>query len=282
MRNFVFMLLSMTSFLWACTDAPEVQPVESLSVLSSDSMAVLFLRDAMNMDDENYPVNWVASDTSTWDGLEFDTIVDPITSKKWLAVTSATLYLVDKNRSIPGDIYYFEHLENLKIYGCTGSKINGDIPRTVKSILIDRINPEDRGYMELDEYREGDGELNISKGYNIFERIEIHGVAMKSIKFKASPKAEIDLSDNLLEGAVPWAMCAFLSPVNLDNNRYESFAQDRYLWRDAFRNDPQKYGCTVPYLRNNNITFFPEWVLQLNTWPEQSMKFIGNPGFVMP
>lgn len=259
--------------LWSCSNEQN-EPEIPLEVLPSDLRGLKIFYEALGVENGNYPVQWSLEDVSTWKnaGIEFDTITDAESQKNFLTVSSLTVYLPHKGDELPRGLYHLENLRDLKIYGCAGSCFDGRfIPSTVKSLLIDRLNPEDPGY--IIGVPNEDNMVVLANKMTAFTSIIIHGVDMKSIDFVFQHIANIDLSHNTLEGYVPYNLWQLWTPANLSYNRYTGL---QFGWGSWHPYD------MIPIVQYNLIEDIPDSVLKSVFWKRNHENFIGNPGYKAP
>lgn len=268
MKHLLALFITMAALLFvACNDEPEVAPTK-LPLLESDSLALVAISKALDTDAEGYPVRWSPADRSTWKEIRLDTITDEATGKQSLAVGSITIYLTHEGLKTPYDIKYLSNLKELRIYGCAGSIINPRIvPAATTTLLIDRLHPTDKGYILLDY---GLTVFEIPYQGSVLFNVTIHGLKMKSASFWFDPYGNFDMSDNTLEGEVPYAY-RICRNVNLSHNNYTVLQQEWNAWRSA---------C-VPDLKYNDIEI-PADIFDTAFWRENHEKFIGNPGYRAP
>lgn len=268
MKHLLVLLFAMAALLFAaCNDDPGVAPAK-LPLLESDSLALVAISKALDTDAVNYPVRWSPADRSTWKEIRLDTVTDETSGKQYLAVGYITIYLTQEGHKTPYDIKYLSNLKELHIYGCAGSIINPHvIPAATTTLLIDRLNPADKGYMLLDY---GVTAFEIPYQGSLLFNVTIHGLKMKSASYWFDPYGNINMSDNTLEGEVP---CAYRTcrNVNLRHNNYTAMQQDWNAWR----------GACVPDLKYNDIEI-PADILDTDFWRENHKMFIGNPGYRAP
>lgn len=247
----------------ACSDDPDVP---RLPLLQSDSLALVEISKALGTDDADYPVRWTPADRTTWTEIELDTITDKATGMRYLAVSSLTVYLMREGQITPFYISKLLNLNELRIYGCNGALIAPDwLSPSIESLLIDRLNPDDKGYMEI---ANGSGVFYFHSRSPL-SSVTIHGLRMKSTSFVFATSGSIDLSDNTLEGEVStnFRLCP---RVNLSHNNFSALWKgwDKWCVEDGY----------VPDLQYNDIEI-PEDILNTDFWRDNHEKFIGNPGY---
>lgn len=261
--------------LFGCSDEPEIPKEEvALEVLSSDLSALKTIHEQLGVDAEDYPVQWNPEDMSTWKnaGITLDTITDEESQQNYLAVASITVYLTQKEERLPFGLLRLNSLKDLKVYGCAGSYFDGElIPTTVTSLLVDRLNPDDPGYI-IGDTDDKDGTVILGRMKAVFSRLIMHGVDMKGINCIVHLNAEIiDLSHNTLEGVIPYNLDILEIPANLSYNRYKTVYWDHW-----------EYAKHVPIVQYNLIEDIPEEILKSDFWKEHHENFIGNPGYKAP
>lgn len=261
--------------LWACgNDNEPDEPEIPLEILPSDLSALKTVYNQLGIEKGDYPVEWKLDDRSTWKnvGIEFDTITDGENQERYLAVSSITVCLTHEGDELPWGLLNLSGLRELKVYGYTGSRFDGRlIPSTVQSLLVDRLNPDDPGY--IIGVPNEDNMVILANKRAAFTNIIIHGVDMKSIDFRLQHITNIDLSHNTLEGEVPYNLWQLWTPANLSYNRYTGM---QFGW-----------GCWTPYdmipiVQYNLIEDIPESVLKSVFWKRNHENFIGNPGYKAP
>lgn len=260
--------------LWSCGNEQN-EPEIPLEVLPSDLRGLKIFYEALGVENKDYPMQWSLEDISTWKnaGIEFDTITDAESQKNLLTVSSLTVYLLHKGDELPKGLYNLENLRDLKIYGCAGSCFDGRfIPSTVKSLLIDRLNPEDPGY--IIGIPNNDGKVILGDMRASFTKLIIHGVEMKGLDCKVRIDGIFDLSHNTLEGDVPYAFRQILAPVNLSYNKYTGM---EFGWENWSPN-----GMIIPIVQHNLIKDIPQSVVNSEFWKKYHENFIGNPGYKAP
>lgn len=257
--------------LWSCQDEPEIP----LEIFPDDIDALKIIYNQLGVANGDYPMQWSLDDQSTWKnaGIEFDTITDGENQEKFLAVSSITVYLMHEGEELPWGLLNLRGLRDLKVYGCTGSRFDGRfIPSTVKSLLVDRLNPDDPGYIH--GVPNEDNIVILANKRAAFSRLVMHGVDMKNIDFKFQHIAIIDLSHNTLEGEVPYNLWQLWTPANMSYNKYTGLQFGWDSWAP--------YNMTIPLVQHNLIESIPESVLQSVFWERYHENFMGNPGYVAP
>lgn len=264
--------------LWACADEPEVPEVpEALEVLPSDIEALKLIHNQLGVDSEDYPAYWNPEDQSTWKnaGIELDTIIDEETQTRNLAVSALTLYVTREKGYLPVGLLGLANLKDLKVYACAGSYFDGKfIPQTVTSLLVDRLNPDDPGYIigVMDSH----DRVVLGRLRAHFNKLTIHGVDMNEILFQIHFAADIDLSHNTLRGEVPTFIGEMgkytKNPINLSYNQYHRLLGGFEGW---------EY-WPIPLLQYNDFEDIPPKVLKSDLWKKYHEHFIGNPGYVAP
>lgn len=277
-----FLIAAATLCLSACDDKDEPQVPVELEVLPSDIEALTDIYNELMVYADDYPSPWSPDDRSTWKnaGIELNTLTGNENQPNYLVVSSITLYLPRKSAGIPKSLRNLSGLKDLKIYGCTGSILIGQfIPETVESILIDRLNPDDPGYMEA-QLVNGTFYLGPKSMEHPYQRIVIHGVNMKKIDCLLSTYAsQVDLSHNTLEfiGAGVLDLKWVSKPIDLSFNRITKLQWGWDYWYYWSEND-----CPTPDLKYNLLDNIPEKILKSEFWKDNHEKFIGNPGYVAP
>ena len=269
----ILLIFIVSLCLWAC-DNKEDEPEIPLEVLPQDMEVLKNIHRELGVDEADYPARWDPEDKNTWGnaGIELDTIMDETTQTKYLVISSITVYLHHVGSRIPGWLGYLNNLTDLKIYGCSGSLLYGErIPSTVKSLLVDRLNSDDPGYIIGVPF---EGDKIILGNRAVFASLIMHGVDMKNIEFKFQFNSQIDLSNNTLEGAVPYNWGLLMTPANLSYNRYIGLENG---WKDWTPN-----GMTIPNVQHNLIEYIPQDVLKSDFWKKYHESFIVNPGYVAP
>lgn len=265
--------------LWACSDDNEPampnEPEIPLEILPSDLSALNVIYDELGIEKGDYPVIWNLDDKSTWKnvGIELDTVVDGENQDKFLAISSITVYLSHNGDEMPRGLLSLKDLRDLKIYGCTGSRFDGRfVPSTVKSLLVDRLHPDDLGYIIGVPIERDMVIINMRAS---FEKIVIHGVDMKALNCMICNDASIiDLSHNTLEGDVPFNLRCFSVPANMSYNRYTNMEGG---WEGLGAQD-----MVVPIVQYNLIDNIPKNILKSASWKKYHENFIGNPGYKAP
>lgn len=260
--------------LWACKNEDEPSLPEPPKILPSELQALETIAEELGMEDEDYPVHWNLDDVSTWKGIELDTLSNEETGEKYVVIGSITVYLTKAEQHLPRALRDLTALEELKVYGCAGSYFHGSlVPETVTSLLVDRINPDDPGYIK--GITNWEGEVVIANKKSSLNKLKIHGVDMKMLNCRINYGAEIvDLSYNTLEGRVPQSVGRlFATQANLSHNKYT--VMDNWDWWMVSISQ-------VPNVQYNLIEEFPEKVIESDFWKEYSDCFIGNPGYVAP
>lgn len=265
---------------WGCNE-DEPKPETPLEVLPANVSALREIYKSLDMDSEDYPVQWNPEDMSTWKkaGIELDTITDEESQQSYLAVVSITLYLTHKNDFTPEALLSLGCLKDLKVYACAGSYFNGRmIPASVESLLVDRLNPDDPGYI-IGVPNGNNGTVILGQMKAVFSKLIIHGVDMKGFDCKFSLDADIfDISHNTLEGEAPNSLRYLKNPANLSYNRYTSLDGNWDYW---IASDKAPDVRSMPNLQHNQINI-PEDVLNTEFWKEHHENFIGNPGYKAP
>ena len=262
--------------LYACDNdnEPEV-PEIPLEVLPSDLSALKIVYDQLGAGKGDYPVEWELDDRSTWKnvGIEFDTITDEENQKKFLAISSITVCLTREGEELPRGLLSLKDLKDLKIYGCTGSRFDGRfVPSTVKLLLVDRLNPDDPGYILGVPIERDQVIINMKASFN---KLVIHGVDMKALNCMIRNDASIiDLSHNTLEGDVPFNLRCFSVPANMSYNRYTNMEGG---WEGLGAQD-----MVVPIVQYNLIDNIPKDILKSSSWKKYHENFMGKPGYVAP
>lgn len=261
--------------LWGCNE-DEPKPETPLEVLPANVSALREIYKSLDMDSEDYPVQWNPEDMSTWKkaGITLDTITDEESGQNYLAVASITLYLTHKNDFTPEALLELSSLKDLKVYACADSYFNGRmIPASVESLLVDRLNPDDPGYI----IGVPNDKLILANRKAIFRKLVMHGIDMKSIGCIMSYDAEVDLSHNTLEGNVPSIFGTMLrKSANLSYNKFTGLQWGWEIWSE--------YNgiLSVPNLQNNDFSDIPDYVFESDFWKEHHENFIGNPGYKAP
>ena len=265
---------------WGCNE-DEPKPETPLEVLPANVSALKEIYKSLDMDSEDYPVQWNPEDMSTWKnaGITLDTITDEESGQRYLAVASITLYLPRKDGYLTDALLYLNNLKELKVYGCTGSYFNGRmIPASVESLLVDRLNPDDPGYI-IGVPNGNNGTVILGQMKAVFSKLIIHGVDMKGFDCKFSLDADIfDISHNTLEGEAPNSLRYLKNPANLSYNKYTSLDGNWDYW---IASDKAPDVRSMPNLQHNQINI-PEDVLNTEFWKEHHKSFIGNPGYKAP
>ncbi|MDE6136801.1 MAG: hypothetical protein K2F97_04930 [Muribaculaceae bacterium] len=269
MKHLLAIFFAMASLLFvACNDEPEVAPTQlpvHLPILERDSVALVWISKMLDTEARDYPVRWSPADRSTWKEIRLDTITDEATGKQFLAVGALTIYQTHEGELTPLFISDLKYIKDLRIYGCRGAIIDC-LPRSLKSLLIDRLDPDEKYYMDLNN---DNVKLDIITNSTLSD-LTIHGLRISEVYFRFLEDSRIDLSDNTLEGCVLSSL-GFCLHVNLSHNNYR--AMDWTFWTG-----PAK---SVPDLQGNNIEI-PDDIIDTNFWRENHEKFIGNPGYRAP
>lgn len=262
--------------LWSCGNEQN-EPEIPLEVLPSDLSALKTIYKDLSVGSGDYPVQWDLDDMSTWKnaGIEFDTIVDAAKQKSYLTVSSITIYLWYERAAPSIGLLSLENLKDLKIYGCSGSYLHGNlIPSTVESLLIDRLNPDDPGYIIGVPNPSHNNKVYLGSRKSSFKKLIVHGVDMKVVDCIVRLDASIiDLSHNTLEGEISYNYSRFKTPANLSYNRYTGLETGLENW-SLYK--------TVPIVQHNLIKDIPQSVVNSEFWEKYHENFIGNPGYKAP
>ena len=279
---FIFLSLFTLANVQCSDDHDEPELDLSPKMLASDMDALRDIYSALDMGAEDYPVHWNLEDPSTWKGIELDTIVDRKKHKNDIVVKSMTLYLSRVGSELPDSLQNFSYLNELKVYGCTGSLFDGrKIPKEVTKLLVDRINPEDPGYIKgvhvVNPYRK-EQLVVLLNVWTLYDEITIHGVDMAGIEFAWTSDAIIDLSYNTLSIASRNFIYDYLKSANLSHNRISSLDRGWDSWFSTMHGS-QLGKLNLQY---NDLDNIPEDILSRSTWRLYHKNFWGNPGYRPP
>ena len=260
--------------LWNCSNEPEAPAPPSLKMRLLDSVVINKISRQLNTTSDEYPVPWNPADKSTWREIQLDTVYDE-DQGQCLAVGAITLYITKGNGN-PYELRWLSDLKELYIFGCTDSYFYGEyIPSNVNTLVIDRLNPDDPGFIKvinddlyLDEERKPEKNVRFPRGV-LFKKIVIHGLDMNNIELRSHLDSDIDLSGNQLNGDVPSWFHIMSKSANLNHNNFSGLEGDWDSWVNK---------STIPNLQYNNIEI-PAEILETEFWKMHGHKFIGNPGY---
>lgn len=260
---------------WGCNskdDEPTAPP--ELYLLEGDSIALCHISESFNTTSANYPHPWSMADRGSWKGsIELDTIFDFEIDRKVLIVSALTLYIPEPGQQevMTNWISELEHVKSFKLYACPGAIVNGGcVPTGCDSVLIDKINPDSQGYINVVP----DGiwyVTGMSPDRWLFSKLTIHGTDMQYISAILKYDAIVDLSNNQLKDDVGVMFENLLYTANLSHNQFTGFDYGWETW----------YNRTIPNLQYNEIQI-PEEMLGTDFWRENHELFIGNPGYQAP
>ena len=272
----VFLPLLMAA-AWGChsnDDDPTAPP--ELYLLEGDSIALCHISESFKTASSVYPHPWSVEDKSTWNGsIVLDTVIDPDTDEPCLAVGALTLYIVEPDKYSPmnGWLSRLKNVRDFKLYACSDATIDPRcLPIGCDSILIDKINPEEPGYINVTNNEWDIANKMISNSWT-FSKVIIHWVNVAQMNYMVYYSAIQDLSNNQLAGEVDAIEGRFENRVNLSHNKYTKLMSGWEYWDSDFVN--------VPDLQYNDIPI-PQEILDTDFWRENHERFIGNPGYQAP
>ncbi len=276
--------------LAACSSNDEPKPPLALKWLESDSIALRTISVQLQTNSGSYPVPWSVEDRSTWKDIKLGRVVIDKSERETesdslaLAVVEFTMYLPESGEKMPMWLLKLKYLDKLAIYARPGAIVRPNfIPYSLKSLLIDRMGPEDDGYILLDSLDSPDQRCLHLDHRMVLDNIEVHGVDMTDFSFSWTYNSKIDLSHNQLSGEVPPFAGSVYNQMNLSHNKYTKVYGGWKHWIQWTMNESNINGSkwdffTHPNLQYNEIEDFRS-AKHTKFWYEYENDFIGNPGY---